>query len=56
LAALCRASEAGFAAHTRAKDVLEMVVGRKMLICHNTTDQGTEYLPPLNEATATEDG
>ena len=56
LAALYHRSEPGSAPHTRAKQVLEAVARREMLICSTTTERGTDNLHPLTEATACEEG
>ena len=56
LAALYHRSEPGSAPHTRAKQVLEAVARKEMLICSTTTERGTDNLHPLTEATACEEG
>jgi alkylation response protein AidB-like acyl-CoA dehydrogenase len=56
LAALHRNSEAGSAAHIRAKAILEAVARGEMLICSTTTERGTDNLHPLTEAHRHEEG
>ncbi|MDP7391587.1 MAG: hypothetical protein QGH07_07060 [Alphaproteobacteria bacterium] len=56
MAALYHLSEPGSAPHTRAKQVLEVVARKEVLICSTTTGRGTDNPHSLTEATACEEG
>jgi alkylation response protein AidB-like acyl-CoA dehydrogenase len=56
LADLYHRSEPSSAAYKRAKDILEAVARKEMLICSTTTERGNDNLHPLTEVTACEEG